>query len=183
MNLDPPEPKTANELRWWQEVQAIREVVGELNHKNLALEIENARYRMILQNSPFPGSSVADTEPTITTTTTTATTTTTTVTTTTLTASIFTTNTDSYYRSEQIDNDTIKDCLKKPNIVEMTECQHNRHKLPPWKSGDRQERLLIISKNFDPDIAINARENIEISGSSCVTLLPYDEIKKVMKIF
>jgi hypothetical protein len=76
-----------------------------------------------------------------------------------------------------------KNCLNKTSVVEMMGCQHNKHKLPPWKSGDRQERLLMISRTFDPDSARNGRETFGVAGSSYDTVLPQEEIKKVMKRF
>ena len=71
-----------------------------------------------------------------------------------------------------------KNCLKKTDLVEMVKCPHELHKLPHWKSSELQERLRIISENFD-NAARGARENYGVPANSYETVLPHDEIKKV----
>lgn len=71
-----------------------------------------------------------------------------------------------------------KNCLKKTDIVEMSKCPHQLHKLPPWKTGDRQERLRIISEHHD-SAARGLRENYGIAQDTYLTVLPRDPIMSV----
>lgn len=70
-----------------------------------------------------------------------------------------------------------KKCLLKPDLTEMLKCPHEQHKLPPWKSGERQEWLRFITENFD-NAARGARENYGIPASSYMGVLPHEEIRK-----
>jgi hypothetical protein len=70
------------------------------------------------------------------------------------------------------------ECYKNEDLAKATHCPHNKHKLPPWKSNERQERLRIISENFDSD-SRGARENFGMVADNGSGVFPAKKIKDV----
>ena len=60
----------------------------------------------------------------------------------------------------------------------MTHCPHSEHKLPHWKTGERQDRLRFIGEQLD-NPARTAREIFGQTMDSYESVLPREKIKEV----
>jgi hypothetical protein len=71
------------------------------------------------------------------------------------------------------------ECYKDDDLAKATHCPHNKHKIPPWKSNERQERLRIITEKFD-DNSRGARENYGMFADDTSGVFPRKKIKEVL---